>query len=226
MLAGRPTAHREEALRPSGSRSRHLRRSQMLCHASTQDLASERGRRRSESRVTRAPVAQWIEHQTSDLRVGGSNPPRRASRQQRRTVRKARSHKNRFVKPGRSVHEGRDGERLGVVPSRLIGTLLVGHCWRSISHRSWVRAPPHAQRYAAGALLAATETLVPLRAGRQRAWRLQRRCRGSVILLRVHMPTGGGRACHLSGRSRSSARVPSASPARTTGCCPNRPAIR
>ena len=28
---------------------------------------------------TNAPVAQWIEHQTSDLRVGGSNPSRRAN---------------------------------------------------------------------------------------------------------------------------------------------------
>ena len=28
-----------------------------------------------------APIAQWIEHQTSDLRVGGSSPPRRANLQ-------------------------------------------------------------------------------------------------------------------------------------------------
>ena len=45
------------------------------------DLYKKRGSRTLHAFLTgpTAPVAQWIEHQTTDLRVGGSNPSGRAT---------------------------------------------------------------------------------------------------------------------------------------------------
>jgi hypothetical protein len=55
-------------------------RCRQICRQSAGYLALPQSRSDNPNlQISRAPVAQWIEHQTSDLRVEGSNPSRRAS---------------------------------------------------------------------------------------------------------------------------------------------------